>query len=151
MEQAGCWSHERLCGKTDERFAFKTDGWVYRLWLQIAAGAAVHNDHWVCGDVHLLVPTPGNINTYIWISIHIYAPSNPPMPPPVLGLFGDICIPWSRYVVSNMATLVSNLNVKGKEFQSQLDRYVEYLLWTINAPSFDHCFWVYFLTLIFTG
>ena len=31
------------------------------------------------------------------------------------------------YVVSNMATLVSNLNVKDKEFQSQLDRYVEYM------------------------
>ena len=91
------------------------------------------------------------ISIHIYEYQYIYAPSNPPMPPPVLGLFGDICIPWSRYVVSNMATLVSNLNVKGKEFQSQLDRYVEYLLWTINAPSFDHCFWVYFLTLIFTG
>jgi hypothetical protein len=31
------------------------------------------------------------------------------------------------YVVSNMASLVSNLNVKNKEFQSELDRYVEYM------------------------
>lgn len=31
------------------------------------------------------------------------------------------------YVVSNMASLVSNLNVKNKEFQSELDRFVEYM------------------------
>lgn len=31
------------------------------------------------------------------------------------------------YVVSNMASLVSNLNVKSKEFQSELDRFVEYM------------------------
>lgn len=31
------------------------------------------------------------------------------------------------YVVSNMASLVSNLNVKSKEYQSELDRFVEYM------------------------